>query len=133
MIVGIPILRLFEAGLARPEPIGQDDGLGQSSVTDLKWIKRFKEVSRRNIAWRTPIASDIARFEAFQELQKFGDFLVAAADTAAQHLFVVERIWNGWPDPPRFAFFAISGDHTIWAAADFHRWPRRWAKGEIEI
>jgi hypothetical protein len=47
------------------------------------------------------------------------------------HLDLEDRMWSGWPDPPEFCFFAMDND-TVWAVADFDRWPGTWTPPSVE-
>ena len=133
MIVGLPLLRFLQDRMSVGASDLPEDGLGQSMVTDLKWMKRFRSAVKRSVAWTKPVEEDNRRFGAVLDVDKFGDFVLAAARVDDQRWFVIERFWNGWPDPPKFAFFAIEPNNSIWAAADFHHWPKRWSKQGFEI
>ncbi|WP_420137845.1 hypothetical protein [Sphingomonas sp.] len=101
------------------------DGFGQSIVDDLRYLRRFRQCRRRAVLWRTPTAADEKTIEVHPVLGRFGDATIAVAEVDGRHWIVRERDWHGWPDPPRYVFFANEQD-GIWAAADFDGWPQAW-------
>jgi len=113
---------LFGIGTPAVDP----DGFGQSAIDDLRFTLRFRRCRRIAAAWREPTAAEARAIEADALLGRFGDVTLAVADIDGRRWTVRERDWYGWPDPPRFAFFAVEGDGTVWAGADFDHWPRAW-------
>lgn len=103
------------------------DGIGQSLWGDLLFTIRFLRCRRHLINWRQPDGNDRSRYGPGSLVDRFGDDLYAAADYDRRQWVVTERWWHGWPDPPRFAVFAFSGDGNVWLAHDFHMWPSCWS------
>ncbi|MEM8793119.1 MAG: hypothetical protein AAGE80_15980 [Pseudomonadota bacterium] len=114
----------------RADPI-PEDGMGQSLFTELLWAKRFRGLRRREVVWSDPSEADKSAWQEHPDISRFGDFLVGVAHVAQRRCWIVERIWNGWPDPPEFAFFAMEAGGEVWAAADFDRWPAPWRKPPV--
>ena len=107
-----------------------EDGLGQGFWTDILWSWRFRRLRSRAIAWEKPSYQEQAAWRADPELSRFGDFLVAVASIDGRRAWILENIWNGWPDPPRFAALVREPDGAIWLATNFHHWPKAWTKPE---
>lgn len=107
-----------------------EDGLGQSWLTDLLWWAGFMRRRRIAVAWQTPDAAAWALWRSDPRLDGFGDLVYAVARPAPERWLVVERDWFGWPDPPRFAFFALGSGGSIVCAQDFNVWPARWRAPE---
>ncbi|MFV0625331.1 hypothetical protein ACBY01_15145 [Sphingomonas sp. ac-8] len=101
------------------------DGFGQSIGADLRYLLRFRRCRRIPVAWRRPTAAEAKALDADPLIGRFGDTTIAVADVAGRRWSVREQDWYGWPDPPRFAWFAME-EGGVWAAADFNRWPARW-------
>ena len=93
-------------------------------IDDVRFLVRFQRCRSRPVAWRVPDAEEIHRWQDHPVIGRFG-VMYAIAIIAGELWLVRERLWNGWPDPPRFAFFALSEDR-IRVAADFHTWPQAW-------
>ncbi|MBN8913793.1 MAG: hypothetical protein J0H65_17390 [Rhizobiales bacterium] len=119
-------VRRLRAAFAREVDVPQD-GFGQSLLDDLRFLHRFRRCRTAPVAWRRPSRGEDAQYESHAVLGRFGDFTEAIATVDRRTWVVRERIFNGWPDPPRFAFFALEPDGAIWAAADFHQWPPGWS------
>lgn len=101
------------------------DGFGQSLWADLCFMVRFWRCRRLAVVWDTPAWEQARADEAHPIIGRFGDDTIAEAVVDGRRWLVRERDWHGWPDPPRYCFFALE-DEAIWCAADFHRWPRAW-------
>lgn len=118
------VLRRFAAWRAerrRPDP----DGFGQSLADDIRYLRRSRAMRREAIAWRLPTSAEATRWDTHPVVSRFGDMTYAIATHAGRTCVVRENDWHGWPDPPRFALFAMDGDE-IWAGADMGSWPRAW-------
>jgi hypothetical protein len=111
------------------DPDVPQDGFGQSLLDDLRFMHRFRPCRNAQIAWRKPTREEDANYDGHVIIGRFGDSTEAIAVVDQRTWIVRERTFYGWPDPPRFAFFALDAGGTIWAAADFHEWPRGWAIG----
>jgi hypothetical protein len=111
------------------QPEQGDDGYGQSLMDDIRSALRFRACRKRPTQWVREPGMEAAIFQRYPSIERFGDFVHAAARVddppSAQDWIVIERIWNGWPDPSRFAFVAMQ-DGAIWAARDFDRRPACW-------
>lgn len=107
------------------------DGMGQSWLTEIRQYWRFVKCRRKAVVWQSNIEAIEHDTQLMRELLRFGDETVASACVAGRHWIVRQRDFYGWPDPPRFVFFAIEGDR-IWAAADFHDWPAKWERSSPE-
>ena len=106
------------------------DGYGQNLIADIRSGWRFLACRRRAAQWRQSPEGTQEALHLCPMLERFGDFVFTAdpideAPWQGQRWFVIERIWHGFPDPPRYAFFALQGD-TVWAAQDFSTWPTAW-------
>jgi hypothetical protein len=85
-------------------------------------------MKRRAIVWRKPDSDEEHTIETHPILGRFGDCTIAVADVEGRRCVVRERMWHGWPDPPEFAFFALSADGSVWSARDFNTWPASWTR-----
>lgn len=108
-------------------PALDQDGFGQSLFQDLQFFWRFLDCRKRAMVWRAPSTDERAHFDTHPLIGRFGDDTVAIASCGGRQWIVRERDWNGWPDPPRYVFFAIEPDGRVWSARDFHVWPQKWA------
>jgi len=103
-----------------------DDGVGQSLLEDVRYIWRFMGCWQRTIVWRAPDVAERKRYDEHPLFGRFGDDTIAIADIDGRRWIVRERLFYGWPDPPRYVFFALEAADRIWSGADFHQWPRAW-------
>ena len=103
-----------------------EDGFGQSLLDDVCFKVRFWRCWKTPASWRKPSREQDTEYERHPILGRFGDATVAVTVVDQRKWVVRERDWHGWPDPPRYAFFALGPDDTIWAASDFHQWPVGW-------
>jgi hypothetical protein len=103
-----------------------EDGFGQSLADDVRFAVRFRRCRNAAASWRRADRETDAQYERHPIIGRFGDSTVATAAVEGRTWIARERDWYGWPDPPRYAFFALGPDGTIWAAADFHQWPVGW-------
>ncbi|TRW14412.1 hypothetical protein [Glacieibacterium frigidum] len=101
------------------------DGFGQSIADDIRFARNFRLCRRVAIAWRIPTTVEMRALDLDQLIGRFGELTIGLADVAGRRWIVRERDWHGWPDSPRFVFFAME-DSTVWAGADFDLWPSRW-------
>lgn len=109
-----------------PTAVLDPDGLGQGWWIDLLWWWRFRQSRRSAISWFKPTPADEDRIESHPQIRRFGDVTIAIAKFDGKQWIARERDWFGWPDPPRYALFALQGE-TIWMARDFDRWPPSWS------
>jgi hypothetical protein len=112
---------LFGFGAHAVEP----DGFGQSILQDIMFARNFRMCRQTPVVWHVPATEEARALEVDPLIGRFGDTTIGMAQVAGRRWIVRERDWHGWPDPPRFVFFAMEGD-AVWAGADFDRWPRRW-------
>lgn len=103
----------------------EPDGFGQSIADDVRFARNFRQCRRCATVWRAPTPDEIRALDRDPLTGRFGDLTIGLSDVAGRRWIVRERDWHGWPDPPRFVFFAMEGS-TVWAGADFDWWPRRW-------
>lgn len=101
------------------------DGFGQSLIADIRFARRFARMKRAAIAWREPTAGEEAEILADPMLGRFADDVTALGEYEGRACVVMERLWHGWPDPPRYVLFVVE-DGKAWAAADFDTWPPAW-------
>jgi hypothetical protein len=101
------------------------DGFGQSLADDVRFALRFRKCRRRDVVWRVPTWDEGRAFDIDPIIGRFGDITIAVAEVDGRRWLVRERDWHGWPDPPRYVFFALDGS-GIWAGADFDGWPKPW-------
>jgi len=113
--------------LGLPARKKRGDGFGQSLLADLRYARRFRRMRRTAIAWREPTASEESEILADPLLGRFADDVFALGDHENRACLVMERLWHGWPDPPRYVLFVVD-DGEVWAAADFDSWPRAWSE-----
>ncbi len=107
--------------MATPET----DGFGQTLLDDLRFAVRFWRAAGMPVTWRRPTPAEAARIEADPVMSRFGDTTVAVATVNGQNWVIGERDWWGWPDPPRYVFFALRST-VIEIARDLHVIPRAW-------
>jgi len=103
--------------------------MGQGFWIDLLWRRRFRSCATRPCDWQP---ADPQLLSDRPELLRFADWPFASTRVEDQRWVVLERLWAGFPDPPRYVFFALKPDGTIWAARDFHDWPAAWRMLEDE-
>lgn len=104
------------------EPI---DGFGQTLWDDIRFILGFWRCRRRNVLWRKPSAAEQQMFDAHLIIGRFGDLTEFVAEVDNRRWLVRERLWWGWPDAPRYAFFVLDGERIV-VATDFNVWPSPW-------
>ena len=114
--------RLRDLLLGPPSP----DGMGQGLIEDIRWLARHRRARRRSVTWRTPSDAAARWWRQHPRFGRFADDCVALAEVDERRWAVMERDWHGWPDPPRFVWFAIGADEGVHAAADFAEWPAAW-------
>ena len=103
------------------------DGFGQTMAEDALFLLRFRQCRRLSVEWRQPSQEECHGLDGHAIIGRFGDDTIAVAQVGNQNWIVRDRTWHGWPDPPEFVFFVLEDD-KIWAAADFHNWPRAWRR-----
>ncbi|CAN5266298.1 hypothetical protein BH10PSE12_BH10PSE12_08660 [soil metagenome] len=118
-----PVLGFLRAILLGPETT---EGFGQSMADDIRFVLRFRRCRRITVNWHAPSEEEAKAIEADALLGRFGDVTIAVADVAGRRWTVRERDWHGWPDPPKYVFFAQNEDRSVWAARDFDQWPGAW-------
>ena len=111
--------------LGLPARKKRGDGFGQSLLDDIRFARRFRRLRRTAIAWRVPEAAEEDLILGDPMLGRFAEDVAALGEHEGMACVVLERLWHGWPDPPRYALFAVT-DGTVWAAADFDEWPAAW-------
>ena len=112
--------------LGKRHEAGAEDGFGQSLFEDLQFLFRFLQCRRRIVVWRRPSTNEAAIVAAHPVFGRFGDATVAVADVDGARWIVRENDFYGWPDPPRYAFFAVEGDR-ITATGGFTFWVKAWS------
>ena len=66
------------------------------------------------------------------ELETLGDFLWLAPDIEDELWLLIERVWNGFPDPPKYAFLAFDLGGALMIAKDFDHLPTGWTLPESQ-
>ena len=107
----------------------EPDGFGESLWDDARYLMRFRSCRQMRVAWRKPTWAHAKEDDNHPLLGRFGDDSFAEAIVDSRRWLVRERDWYGWPDSPRYAFFAMKGD-DVWCAADFNHWPGLWQAPE---
>lgn len=118
-------MRIFGWMFGRSRPPIEPDGFGQSLWDDLRWTWRVRRYRRMAVTWRKPTPDEDAAIVADPLLGRFGDDTIGLAEIGGVRWIVRDHDWFGWPDPPRFVFFAMAGDRVV-AAAGFNDWPPCW-------
>lgn len=111
--------------LGLPARKKRGDGFGQSLIMDIRFARRFAGMKRAAIEWREPSAGEEAEILDDPMLGRFADDVAALSEYEGRACVVMERLWHGWPDPPRYVLFVVD-DGKVWAAADFDAWPPTW-------
>ncbi len=119
------LIRCLGRLVRRGNAADHQQGIGQSLFDDLRFRKRFRDRRRTAAIWRDPIPAERAAIAAHPILQRFAIWVFAVTEVDGEHWVACERDWFGYPDPPRYAFFALSGE-TIRVAVDFWDWPNGW-------
>jgi len=101
------------------------DGFGQSIADDIRFAHRFRACRKTATVWRAPTPDEAAALDHDPVIGRFGNLTIGLADVAGRRWIVRERDWHGWPDPPRFVFFAVE-ERKIRVAVDFDHWPMQW-------
>lgn len=122
------MLRFPKALFARPGlPSAPRDGFGQGIADDLRFLLRFRRCRHTPAAWGAPSPDEARHYDGHPVLGRFADATLAVTRVGGRLWVVRERDYFGWPDPPRFAFFALDPNGgRVWAAADFGNWPDPW-------
>lgn len=89
---------------------------------------RFRACRLGAADWCKPDDAERKRYDTHPLFNRFGDATTALAGVDGRTWIVRERDWHGWPDPPRYVFFALDPGGSIWCARDFHVWPQAWAR-----
>lgn len=111
--------------LGLPARKKRGDGFGQSLLADIRFARRFGRMKRQPVEWRAATAAEEDEILADPMLGRFADDVAALGEYEGMACVVLERLWHGWPDPPRYALFVVA-EGAIWAAADFDDWPAAW-------
>lgn len=119
------VLRFLRQVVIGPDP-DPHAGFGQSFLDDLRFTLRFRRCRRVSPGWRGPTQDEANGIESNPIVARFGDTTLLVTEVESCQWIIRERDWYGWPDPPRYVFFALDGDRAIWAARDFDRWPTAW-------
>ena len=90
----------------------------------------FRVRAKRATVWRQANPEEHSWFKAQPELETLGDFLLLAPDIKDELWLLIERVWNGFPDPPEYAFLAFDLDGQLIIAKDFDHLPRTWTLPE---
>ena len=106
------------------------DGIGQNLCDDVRYALRFRKCSQQPAIWQKASQTEQELVMADALLGRFADEICGIAEVDGRGWIALERDWHGFPDPPRYAFFAFEGSQ-IWAAADFHVWPSAWRISEV--
>lgn len=101
------------------------DGFGQRFFEDFRFISRARKLRKTPMEWRKPSRDEEQQILADPFLGAFADDAIALAWHDGHACLVLERMWHGFPDPPRYAVFAML-ESKIRLAADFHDWPACW-------
>ena len=109
------------------------DGFGQSLFDDARFMWRFRGCRLRAASWCAPSDGERMHYDVHPLFGRFGDATTALAIVDGRTWIIRERDWHGWPDPPRFVFFALKPEGSIWCARDFHVWPQAWVRPGDEI
>jgi len=92
----------------------------------LKCGRAFRARKKRQVAWRNATPQERDWLKGQPELEPLGDFLLLAPSVEDELWLLIERIWNGWPDPPMYAFLAYDQDYRLILGKDFDVLPRTW-------
>lgn len=101
------------------------DGIGQSMMASFRYRSRFRRLATRPVAWTTLTREHAALIENDPFIGRFADLVSGVAYIDGMKAIVMERLWSGFPDPPRYCLFVLAGE-GVWAAADFDDWPPSW-------
>ncbi len=108
----------------RPDPY--PDGFGQTVMDDIRYYLRSRWCRKMKVPWRRPSPQETQTWDSHPLVSRFADDVLALARVDDRDWIVKDRMWSGWPDPPEYAFFVLDGD-SVWAVADFDRWPKTWS------
>lgn len=95
--------------------------------------QRANERLARTVVWRIPTEVEQKSFEWHRTLKTYAEFLVAAADVGDESWILMERVWHGWPDPPRWIFIAFDPQGQHICGGDFDHIPANWTMPEGAI
>lgn len=108
---------------ARAEALGFT--LPRTVIETAADLPRTAARKRRAARWRHPEPGELARFGAVVEL--FTEGLDAIATVHGETWLMGERLWFGFPDPPRYVVVFLDAEARVIAAADLNHLPRGWA------
>jgi len=100
--------------------------LKSSLVRGVRHWRRFRVRAKRAVAWRNATPQERDWLKGQPELEPLGDFLLLAPSVEDELWLLIERIWNGWPDPSMYAFLAYDQDHRLILGKDFEVLPKAW-------
>ena len=101
-----------------------------SLLRGVRYWGGFRMRAKRATAWQQASPAELEWLKGQPVLERLGDFLFLAPTVEDELWLLVERTWNGFPDPPKFAFLAYDlGDELI-LAKDFYHLPARWTLPE---
>ena len=86
---------------------------------------RFRRCRKVPVVGRKPSWEQAREDDKHPLLGRFGDDSFAEVIVDGRRWLVRERDWHGWPDPPRYAFFAMEEDN-VWCGAEIDYWPDLW-------
>ena len=93
--------------------------------------REFRVRAKRPTVWRQANPEEHSWFKAQPELETLGDFLLLAPEIKDELWLLIERIWNGLPDPPLYAFLAFDLEGNLLADGDLDRLPKAWTLPDL--
>jgi len=88
--------------------------------------RNFRTRKRIFVEWRQATPDEYAWLKTQPALEQLGDFLFLAPAIDDELWLLIERVWNGWPDPPTYGFMAYDLEGQLLTGVDFDRLPRKW-------
>ena len=91
----------------------------------------FRVRAKRATVWRQASPEEHAWLKTQPELETLGDFLWLAPDIEDELWLLIERVWNGFPDPPKYAFLAFDLGGALMIAKDFDHLSTGWTLPDL--
>ena len=89
-------------------------------------VRDFRARTKTRAEWRISSPEEYQWLKDQPELERLGDFLFLAPAIEDELWLLIERMWNGLPDPPMYVFLAYGLNRQLITARDFDTLPKAW-------
>lgn len=104
-----------------------------SLLRELRWRMRFRARRRAPAQFQRLALDESRRWSADPRFEPFVDGVFWAARPgpgrfAGELWLLGDRMFNGWPDPPEWGYWALDDRGAVRCAWDFDEWPPAWGR-----